>query len=124
MGIYVERDPKAEIQSKLFSPHYTDKRFEIARSVFIAEGYPFSDNTFEGVTYVSNEDLIQTFGLDYVTKMWQLTQESGQHPHTAAFKQAHLCRLLEKSVTLVHIITGYDKRTGQVYRSYGYVEAE
>lgn len=115
----------AQIDGRLFSPHYTDDRFRRGvRTVFLAKGYTLeSDGSYDrvdGLEY-NYDDRIRQWDWDKADASWQAVKAAFEHTNSAEAHEMYLRLFFDApELELVHIMTGVNQSNGYCYRVYGY----
>ena len=105
-------------------PHYTDKRFEHGRTVFLAKGYKLSGDYVKDVHYDYSDRLVQ-WSYDKADKARKQAIEEFPYPRTPAMYERYLQLYFDDdALQLIHVISGYNWATGYAYQCFGYTRSD
>lgn len=124
--MYIERDKTKQIQSHLFSPHYTNESFRRMKTVFLAKGYKtklvrgYDTVECKGIEY-NYDDRIRQWDWENAQACWEQIKTTYTAYNSAEVHEQYL-RLYfdDPTLQLVHIMTGVNWSNGYYYRVYGY----
>lgn len=116
-------------------PHYTDKRFDSPRTVYLADGYKTENGWLSGDEWVVRRDFVYaapTYAYDDRLRQWHGYDAAEYAGHVAekqipeyrcaAHIEVYLRELMrDKSLKLIHILAGVNHSNGYPYCVYGYI---
>jgi hypothetical protein len=123
---HIESRKSAQIDGRLFSPHYTDDRFRRGtKTVFLASGYKLvrdgSYDHVDGLEY-NYDDRIRGWDWDKAETSWQAVKTAFEHHNSAEAHEMYLRLFFDApQLELIHIMTGVNQSNDYYYRVYGYI---
>ena len=99
------------------NPHYTDRRFNTAQTVF---GKPSkSDRGHKDLSYDYSDRLWQ-WDYDKAKRAAEIANETDATPKSARWYEAYLSAYFDKPIEIVHILAGVNVSNGYAYAVFGY----
>lgn len=110
-------------------PHYSDKRFEQPRSIYLATGYTAThpvagggDPMVEAASYVYGDRL--PYMTEEQEELWKELLSIEVYPQYSAAREEARLRILyeDPRLQLVHVLAGVNLGNGYPYRIYGIIK--